>query len=482
MQLPAYILTSGNTAAVDLRPLYERMGLSSRHFAEWFRTYESRLKPGTDYAPYYQGRHFHCMASLPATFALLNAVTIIRNPGIWPELKAVEAQLIAQGFQLEGVDLAGLSRARKADFSPTLAPDSGSSDNVPSNEEDPAQSPDSAGKVITSGPLPIYVIGGRAAVKAEDLYARLSRPGANDVLHWTSYRIKQLGLIKGKHFLDYKEGRHVHYLLSLEAAIEITRFKPKARAKEIESYLSDFKRFLKAQKLPATAKLSDFLHLKPGEVVTGQPEVTQATLFDQQPPLIRPEAPQTALASPSPAETTPETENSPAEPSSIAAEEDSQPEKKTPTAAELLVQMAQMVLQSAQLLADLERRQQFTETTTRQMVAIGQQAALQTLGLHKGDAQPPANTLRDQIRHRVNQRARATRETHEDIFKEIYSQLFYTYGISISDHTRLKDETHLGCCERLGFLDKAWAIVDSKAFNAYREKLAPMQEGGPVNG
>jgi hypothetical protein len=294
------------------------------------------------------------------------------------------------------------------------------------------------------------------------------------------------------------------YIVSIDAAIAIAEGETKGKGHLISQYLIGFRKNLAKQRLSTKGNLSDFIGLKPTEPApasmlsetprvseVSEPTTAQPTLFDAVPQRpVEDVTKRDALADATISAVIDEQStddnasvgnklngktadnHTPA----LSSNEKPDPthETKLPSAATLLLQTAQLLLQQAQLLVDHEQRLQETRSTVGQIVAIGQQSALQTLGLSAGGEQPPQQTLRSRIRQIVNYRCRKTGELQDQVYAFIYNRLYYLYGVSVASHHRQKDESYLELCERLGILDKVYSIVTSHEFTVALNE-APVQ-------
>lgn len=130
--------------------------------------------------------------------------------------------------------------------------------------------------------------------------------------------------------------------------------------------------------------------------------------------------------------------------------------------AALLVHMAKLALQQAEYLVQIEQRIKGLESTTGQIVAIGQRSALAYLGLESNGEVPPEQTLRSKITELVNQYCAGSGESQDTVYGRIYGQLYYRYKVNIKGLSRRENETHLAVAERHGHLDKILAILRAK--------------------
>lgn len=71
----------------------------------------------------------------------------------------------------------------------------------------------------------------------------------------------------------------------------------------------------------------------------------------------------------------------------------------------------------------------------------------------------PEISMRNKIRRLVNQYAAATNTSQRDIWRDIYNNLYYAYGISINSYKDKDCKTKLDIAEKHGFLGKMFDIV-----------------------
>lgn len=75
------------------------------------------------------------------------------------------------------------------------------------------------------------------------------------------------------------------------------------------------------------------------------------------------------------------------------------------------------------------------------------------------DNKVPEISMRNKIRRLVNQYSAATNTSQRDIWHDIYSNLYYAYGISINSYKDKDCKTKLDIAEKHGFLGKMFDIV-----------------------
>lgn len=143
-------------------------------------------------------------------------------------------------------------------------------------------------------------------------------------------------------------------------------------------------------------------------------------------------------------------------------------EKMQATQQEPLSQ-AQLLLQSAQLLVDIENRQKANEQRTlnlenrlNQIEAERKEATQALLNAPLSSEVMPELKLRDKIRRLVNEYANATNIAVSEVWHSVYSQLYYNYHISINQYKKQNNkESKLDVAERNGILEKLDAVIST---------------------
>ena len=71
----------------------------------------------------------------------------------------------------------------------------------------------------------------------------------------------------------------------------------------------------------------------------------------------------------------------------------------------------------------------------------------------------PEVSMRNKIRKLVNQYAKATNTSQQDVWHKIYDNLYYAYNISVNSYKKEGKESKLDIAEKHGFLGKIFDIV-----------------------
>jgi phage anti-repressor protein len=486
MNTSNYILQRNNQTVVNLRPIHERMGFTPAEFPSWFkdRIKKMHLTEGKDFEMFSENRHYQYVVPPAIALQILNTVPQKRAEVVKKELYEL----------LPGTTpLAAESTATP----PSLGL---------FNTE--AVKPE---VVKLTGPIGVLQIEGRSAVSAQEMFLLWSTPGISRLNEWVQRRIVKHDLIVDRDYVEYKGIDPItfrktnNFIFSIDTAILVAKGEVKGKGKPVADYLTEFRKDLKKQKLPSKGKLSDFIGLKPVNVAAVEPEILEPVndsteeIAAQAPVLTNPVPVGSVSPQPvadgingQPGEKQNEEEgrtdgefaesqepNTPLSENTETQMNEPEPslsdDEGVPNIFDLMVQFAQVSLQQAQTLlqhahalADQQSELRATSGTLSVLVGIDQEAGRLKAGLHRpGEGVLPTVTLRDKINYAVSKRATATGEKHEEIFKMIYARLAHDYGFSVLAYPREKNESHLGLCQRIGILDKVWAIVDSRAFNNY---------------
>ncbi|GAB3927846.1 antA/AntB antirepressor family protein [Larkinella terrae] len=497
MSFPSYLLQHGNQFAVAARSLYGHMGFNDRYFPDWFKDRIEKLSliEATDYLSYKLSHGVLCyLVTVPVAVRLLITERRAAGKAARQQLNDLVPQLEQEGLHSADIDLADFVKAI-ASTNSALTTLSTPQPHISSLQ---SQKLTESNLTALPAPIPLLQIDGRAAVNVQDLF-RFWHPETDTRLaQWFGYRITKLGFVLGKHYVEYNEqpvpGHRrgtTGYIVSIDAAIAIAEGENKGKGTLVSQYLITYRKELAKQRLSTKGSLTDFIGIRPAESAPAvmpsegaEPLSLQPSLFDVLPEPLTDEARKPRSVTNDALASNKESEDHDqngvhADPSISGSEvKSSEPESKPVSAAALLLQTAQLLLQQAQLLVDHEQRLNQTQTTVGQIVAIGQQAALQTMGLSAGHEQPPQQTLRSRIRQIVNARCRKTGEFQDQVYAFIYNRLYYLYGVSVASHHRQKEESYLELCERLGILDKVYTIVTSAEFNVAMNEapVHPRQE------
>ena len=73
----------------------------------------------------------------------------------------------------------------------------------------------------------------------------------------------------------------------------------------------------------------------------------------------------------------------------------------------------------------------------------------------------PEIKLRDKVRQLVNQYSAATDIKQQDVWRKIYQNLYYGFGISINAYKKKAKQNKLDIAEEHGFLGKMYDVISN---------------------
>jgi len=126
----------------------------------------------------------------------------------------------------------------------------------------------------------------------------------------------------------------------------------------------------------------------------------------------------------------------------------------------------ELILQSAQVLADQEKQigllkesvsniEKYIEDNKKEKA----EATKLLLSVERSTDKVPDLTKRANIRQIVNQYCGAKGLDQQSVWRSIYEKLYYRYGVNLNACMKKKRESNLELAERLGHIDKIYAIV-----------------------
>lgn len=119
---------------------------------------------------------------------------------------------------------------------------------------------------------------------------------------------------------------------------------------------------------------------------------------------------------------------------------------------------AEQLLANAQLLVDLERKQNEMDDRLKAIEETRNEATRALLEAERSTDEVPEETTRVKIRRIINQYCNAKNADHRSVWHVIYDRLYYRYGVNLRAIVKKKGEATLDVAERLGHLDKIYAI------------------------
>ena len=142
---------------------------------------------------------------------------------------------------------------------------------------------------------------------------------------------------------------------------------------------------------------------------------------------------------------------------------------------------AEFLLQQAQMMVDVERRQKElanrTSNIENKIAEMERQKEQATYNLLvepylSKDAIPELSqnkTLRINIRRMINDYSTATGISQHDVWHDVYAKLYYQYGKSINSYKKHDNEkTKLDIAERVGLLPQIHAIISSMVLSVQK--------------
>lgn len=134
-----------------------------------------------------------------------------------------------------------------------------------------------------------------------------------------------------------------------------------------------------------------------------------------------------------------------------------------------LMSKAQLILKQAQMLVDIETRQQENERRTlaieqrlNKLDEERQQATHLLLEAPLSQDEVPQMSERMLTRKLVNEYSKATNIKQDKVWESLYSKLFYVYKKNINAYQRMKtDKSKLDIAERNGLVKYLYAIISN---------------------
>lgn len=129
--------------------------------------------------------------------------------------------------------------------------------------------------------------------------------------------------------------------------------------------------------------------------------------------------------------------------------------EKPKTQIDLIIESALAIRQTQEEVAELKAWRDKVE-------AERHQATASLLLAERSTEAVPEETTRAKIRRLINQYCTAKAADHRSVWGVIYDRLYYRYGISLRAVVKRKGESMLDVAERLGHLEKIFAICSSE--------------------
>lgn len=123
---------------------------------------------------------------------------------------------------------------------------------------------------------------------------------------------------------------------------------------------------------------------------------------------------------------------------------------------------AEQLLANAQMLVDIERKQNEMDSRLRNIEESRNKATEALLLAERSTEALPEETTRAKIRRIINQYCNAKNADQRSVWHVIYDRLYYRYGISLRAIKKQRKESTLDVAERLGHLDKIFVICSNE--------------------
>lgn len=129
------------------------------------------------------------------------------------------------------------------------------------------------------------------------------------------------------------------------------------------------------------------------------------------------------------------------------------------TAAEALVHQAELFLKTAQAVVEHERRISTVEEKVDYLYQNQRQAQAELIALPQPSEPLAELSHPDQVRRIVNQYASAKSMATQDVWRLLYSELYYRYKVSVNHMKQLAGESKIQTLIRNGHAEKLYTIA-----------------------
>jgi hypothetical protein len=123
----------------------------------------------------------------------------------------------------------------------------------------------------------------------------------------------------------------------------------------------------------------------------------------------------------------------------------------------------EILAKSVSILQQHESRISNIELKVNQVLAIQDEAQKEMLSLPLSTDSVPEMSLRDKIRALVNKYSVRFSVSQKEVWDRIYQTLYYNYHIALRSYARKKSESLMDVAERVGALEKMFAIISNMA-------------------
>lgn len=122
---------------------------------------------------------------------------------------------------------------------------------------------------------------------------------------------------------------------------------------------------------------------------------------------------------------------------------------------------AQMLLKQCEIMVEHEKRLSTVEQKVNEVLAIQEEAQKDMLSLPLSTDAVPELSMRDKVRALVNKYSMHFNVPQKNVWDHIYQTLYYNYHIALRSYARKKSESLIDVAERVGALDKMYAIISN---------------------
>ena len=122
---------------------------------------------------------------------------------------------------------------------------------------------------------------------------------------------------------------------------------------------------------------------------------------------------------------------------------------------------AEMLLKQCQIMVEHEKRLSTVEQKVNEVLAIREEAQKDMLSLPLSTDAVPELSMRDKVRALVNKYSMHFNVPQKNVWDHIYQTLYYNYHIALRSYARKKNESLIDVAERVGALDKMYAIISN---------------------
>jgi len=129
---------------------------------------------------------------------------------------------------------------------------------------------------------------------------------------------------------------------------------------------------------------------------------------------------------------------------------------------DILIQQLQL---TKSIRLEQERMKAELEEVKNTVIAIEEsrnKATEELMIAKRSEEEIPEETIRVKIRRLINHYCEAKNADQQSVWRVVYDRLYYRYGISLRAIVKRRNESTLDVAERLGHLEKIWAICSKE--------------------